>query len=118
MIRSVSGTHKVGGKDVPYITNKVGLNRYMWDFTVNGPVKWNGGNEFSKGPNTGPGVVPGSYSVRMTLAGHTYVQHFKVAPGSALALHAGRLSTQLRRRRCARWRASRRSTRCSTTSTT
>ncbi len=80
VIRSVSGTHKIGGKDVPYITNKVGLNRYTWDFTVNGPVKWNGGNPFSKGPSSGPGVVPGSYSVRMTLAGHTYVQHFKVLP--------------------------------------
>ena len=32
VIRSVSGTHKVGGKDEPYITNKVGLNRYTWDF--------------------------------------------------------------------------------------
>ena len=80
VIRSVSGTHKIGGKDVPYITNKVGLNRYTWDFTVNGPVKWNGGNPFSQGPSSGPGVVPGSYSVRMTLAGHAYVQHFKVLP--------------------------------------
>ncbi len=80
VIRSVSGTHKIGGKDVPYITNKVGLNRYTWDFTVNGPVKWTAGNPFSQGPSSGPGVVPGSYSARMTLAGHTYVQHFKVLP--------------------------------------
>jgi photosystem II stability/assembly factor-like uncharacterized protein len=80
-IRSVSGTHKVGGKDVPYIPNKVGLNRYTWDFNVNGPVKWNGAtSDFSKGPDTGPGVVPGSYAVRMRLAGHTYVQHFTVKP--------------------------------------
>lgn len=40
VIRSVSGTHKIGGKDEPYIPNKAGLNRYTWDFTVNGPVKW------------------------------------------------------------------------------
>jgi photosystem II stability/assembly factor-like uncharacterized protein len=80
VIRSVSGTHKVGDKDRPYITNKVGLNRYTWDFSVNGPVRWNGGNDFSKGPQNGPAVVPGDYSVRMTLAGHTYVQHFKVLP--------------------------------------
>ena len=33
VIRSVSGTHKVGGKDVPYVPNKAGLNRYTWDFT-------------------------------------------------------------------------------------
>ncbi|MBV8198323.1 MAG: hypothetical protein JO263_09310 [Candidatus Eremiobacteraeota bacterium] len=80
VVRSVFGTHKVNDKDEPYITNKVGLNRYTWDFTVNGPVRWNAGNDFSKGPETGPGVVPGEYAVRMTLAGHTYVQRFRVAP--------------------------------------
>ncbi|MGA8475184.1 MAG: hypothetical protein WB681_08960 [Candidatus Cybelea sp.] len=81
VIRSVSGTHKVGGKDEPYVSNKVGLNRYTWDFNVNGPVKWNGATlDFLKGPDTGPGVVPGNYSVRMTLSGHTYVEHFAVEP--------------------------------------
>jgi hypothetical protein len=81
VIRSVSGTHKVGGKDQPYVSNKVGLNRYTWDFAVNGPVKWtNATPEFLKGPDTGPGVPPGNYAVRMTLSGHTYVQRFKVLP--------------------------------------
>jgi len=80
VMRTVSSTHKVNDKDEPYVTNKVGLNRYTWDFTVNGPVRWNGGNDFSKGPETGPGVVPGEYAVRMTLSGHTYLQRFRVAP--------------------------------------
>ncbi len=80
VIRSVSGTHKVGGKDEPYIPNKVGLNRYTWDFSVNGPVKWNGAKGDFANPETGPGVVPGAYAVRMTLGGHTYVQQFKVEP--------------------------------------
>ncbi|MBV8375114.1 MAG: hypothetical protein JO302_06350 [Candidatus Eremiobacteraeota bacterium] len=81
VIRSVSGTHKVAGKDEPYVSNKVGLNRYTWDFNVNGPVKWNGAtSEFSKGPDEGPGVVPGRYAVRMTLGGHTYIQPFSVQP--------------------------------------
>jgi photosystem II stability/assembly factor-like uncharacterized protein len=81
VIRSVSGTHKVGGKDQPYIPNKAGLNRYTWDFNVNGPVKWNGAAlDFLKGPDTGPGVVPGEYSVRMVISGHTYLQHFRVEP--------------------------------------
>jgi photosystem II stability/assembly factor-like uncharacterized protein len=81
VIRSVSGTHKAGGKDVPYITNEVGLNRYTWDFAVNGPVRWNGAaQDFLKGPETGPGVMPGNYAVRMTLSGHTYVQRFTVGP--------------------------------------
>lgn len=80
VIRSVSGTHKVGEKEVPRISNKVGLNQYVWNFSANGPVRWEAGNDFSKGPENGPGVVPGNYSVRMTLGGHTYVQHFKVLP--------------------------------------
>jgi photosystem II stability/assembly factor-like uncharacterized protein len=80
VIRSVSGTHKIGGKDVPYVSNKVGLNRYVWDFNVNGPARWNSASEFFKGPETGPGVVPGSYSVRMTLSGRTYVRQFDVLP--------------------------------------
>jgi photosystem II stability/assembly factor-like uncharacterized protein len=83
VIRSVSGSHKIHGKDIPYITNKVGLNRYVWDFTVNGPVAWTGQTnqlfaDFIQ--NNGPGAVPGEYSVRMTLGGHTYVQHFSVKP--------------------------------------
>ena len=82
VIRSVSGTHKAGGKDVPYITNKVGLNRYVWDMNANGPVNWTGQTNplFQNQPINGPQVPPGEYAVRMTLAGHTYLQHFKVAP--------------------------------------
>ncbi len=81
VIRSVSGTHKVGGKEQPYVPNKSGLNRYTWDFNVNGPVKWKGAAlDFLNGPDTGPGVAPGEYSARMALSGHTYIQHFAVKP--------------------------------------
>jgi photosystem II stability/assembly factor-like uncharacterized protein len=80
-IRTISGTHKVGDEQKPYITNKVGLNRYVWDFGVNGPVKWYGAaKESYQGPDSGPAVVPGTYAVRMTLGGHAYVQHFAVKP--------------------------------------
>jgi photosystem II stability/assembly factor-like uncharacterized protein len=80
VIRTISGTHKIHGKDEPYISNKVGLNRYTWDFTVNPPVKWTGAVIDFLNPSTGPGVVPGNYAARMTLAGHTYVQRFRVEP--------------------------------------
>jgi photosystem II stability/assembly factor-like uncharacterized protein len=81
IIRTVSGTRTVGGKERPRVSNKAGLNRYTWDFSVNGPVKWNGALlEFEKGPDSGPGVVPGTYAVRMTLDGHTYEHSFKVEP--------------------------------------
>ena len=80
VIRTVSGTHKIGGKDVPYIDNNVGLNRYVWDFNIDGPVKYYGAPIAFQGPDDIVGVPPGEYAVRMTLDGHTYVQHFAVGP--------------------------------------
>ncbi|MGH8163670.1 MAG: hypothetical protein ACREP1_04970, partial [Rhodanobacteraceae bacterium] len=81
VVRTVEGSHKVHGKSEPYITNKVGLNSYAWDFQTNGPVKWTGAaKESYQGPNEGPAVVPGSYSVRLTAGGHSMMQRFVVKP--------------------------------------
>ncbi|HEY8315029.1 MAG TPA: hypothetical protein VIG51_12780 [Candidatus Baltobacteraceae bacterium] len=81
VVRTVQGTHKVKGKDEPYITNKVGLNTYVWDFQTNGPVKWKGAaKERYQGPNEGPAVVPGKYSVRLTLDGHSSTQPIAIKP--------------------------------------
>ena len=78
-IRTVKGTHKVNGKDVPWVTNKAGINRYVWDFQTDGPVKWTGAaKEEYQGPNEGPGVPPGTYYLRMTLGGRTYTEKFLV----------------------------------------
>jgi hypothetical protein len=79
VIRTVKGTHKVNKKDVPYVSNKVGINRYVWDFQIDGPVKWTGAAKPQyQGPNEGPGVPPGQYYVRMTVAGKTYLEPFTV----------------------------------------
>ncbi len=80
VIRTISGTHKVGGKDTPYIPNKVGLNRYVWDFNIDGPVKYYGAPEIFQGPDDIVGIPPGEYAARMTLSGHTYLAHFAVMP--------------------------------------
>ncbi|MEO6912603.1 MAG: hypothetical protein ABI182_01105, partial [Candidatus Baltobacteraceae bacterium] len=77
IVRKISGTHKVGkgkkSKNIPYIGNETGLNRYVWDFTTDGPVLWKGAaKERYQGPKTGPGVPPGEYTARMTLSGHRY----------------------------------------------
>lgn len=78
-IRTVKGTHKVHGKDVPYVSNKVGVNRFVWNFQTDGPVKWYGAAKKEyQGPNEGPMVPPGRYYVRMTVAGKTYVLPFTV----------------------------------------
>jgi len=81
VLRSVSGTHKVADKDVPRISNKAGINRYTWDFQIDGPVKWTGAaKEGYQGPAEGPGVPPGMYSVRLTLGSAVFVRSFTVAP--------------------------------------
>jgi hypothetical protein len=80
-IRTISGSHKVQGKDKPYVSNKAGLNRYVWSFGVDGPVKWYGAaRERYQGPDSGPSVPPGSYAVRLTLGTHSFVQRFVVQP--------------------------------------
>ena len=74
-VQTVQGTHKVGGKDVPYVSNEAGLNRYVWDFGTTPPVKWEGaGNEFFKGPQEGLPVGPGRYYVRLTLGNRSFTK--------------------------------------------
>jgi photosystem II stability/assembly factor-like uncharacterized protein len=81
VIRTVSGTHKVKGKDEPYVPNKAGIDRYVWDFTEDAPAKWYGAaKEDYQGPKTGPIVVPGTYTVRLTLGTATLQQSVVVKP--------------------------------------
>ncbi len=81
VIRTIKGTHKVAGKDVPNIPNKAGVNRFVWDFHTDGPVLWHGAARPQyQGPRFGPSVVPGTYTVRMTLDGKTLTQSVDVKP--------------------------------------
>ncbi len=81
VIRTVKGSHKVKGKDEPYVSNKAGINRYVWDFTQDAPTKWYGAaKEEYQGPKTGPVVVPGTYGVRLMLGGTTLQQSLLVRP--------------------------------------
>ena len=60
-------------------SNRAGLNRIVWNFTTAPPVKWTGAaNAAFAGPSDGATVVPGSYAVRVTLDGRTFVQRFAV----------------------------------------
>jgi len=81
LIRTVSGTHKVKGKEEPYVPNKTGINRYVWDFTEDAPTKWHGAaREEYQGPKTGPAVVPGTYTIRLALGAQTLSQTVTVKP--------------------------------------
>ncbi|MDE2483334.1 MAG: hypothetical protein KGN02_14245, partial [bacterium] len=62
-------------------TNAAGLNRIVWNFTSAPPVKWTGApNPAFAGPDDGPTVVPGAYTVRIALDGRTMEQRVTVAP--------------------------------------
>ncbi len=79
VVRTYQGTHKVEGKDEPWVSNKVGLNRFVWDWSSQGPVKWFGAaRERYQGPDGGPNVPPGQYSARLTLGNQTFLQRFVV----------------------------------------
>lgn len=79
VVRTYKGTHEVDKKQKPYVPNKIGLNRFVWDWTIDGPVKWTGAAKKSyEGPNGGPTVPPGSYIARLTLGSKVFTRHFVV----------------------------------------
>jgi photosystem II stability/assembly factor-like uncharacterized protein len=82
VIRTVQGSRTSNsGKETPRVTNKVGINRYVWDFQIDGPVKWTGAAKVSyQGPDEGAYVPPGRYAVRMTVGGKTSTEPFTVKP--------------------------------------
>lgn len=81
VVRTVRGTHKVKGKEEPYVPNKAGINRYIWDFTEDAPTKWYGAaKEDYQGPKMGPVVVPGTYTLRLTLGAKTLTATIAVKP--------------------------------------
>ena len=82
LIRTVQGDRSspFSPKATPWITNDAGLQSFVWDFTRDGPVKWNGAGKFFTGPNEGAGVPPGSYTVSMTLSGRTFTVPAVVKP--------------------------------------
>jgi photosystem II stability/assembly factor-like uncharacterized protein len=82
VIRTVAGSRKSStGKETPRVTNKAGINRYVWDFQIDGPVKWTGAAKIAyQGPDEGAYVPPGRYAVRMTVGGKSFTEPFTVKP--------------------------------------
>ncbi|HEX3370186.1 MAG TPA: hypothetical protein VHS56_11470 [Candidatus Cybelea sp.] len=63
--------------DVP---KDAGMNRTSWDLTEDGPVLWNGTYKQNRGPAVGPEVVPGRFTVQLTVDGITKSQPVVVKP--------------------------------------
>jgi photosystem II stability/assembly factor-like uncharacterized protein len=80
-VRRLTGTHRVGDRDVPWVTNFVGINRLTWDLREDAPTPWTGAARPAyQGPQTGPLVVPGTYTVQIVLQGRTLRRTVLVAP--------------------------------------
>ena len=81
IVRTYKGTHEVEKKQEPYVPNKVGLNRFVWDWAIDGPVKWTGAAKKTyQGPEDGPLVPPGQYIAQLTLGNKTFTRSFIVKP--------------------------------------
>ena len=65
-------------KEIPWIVTHAGLQRFSWDLRSDGPVRWDGGQDFNKGPLSGAVVPPGDYTATLTIAGHATSQKFVV----------------------------------------
>ena len=79
VVRHLRGTLRVNDREIPLITNFAGINRVTWDLREDGPVRWAGAaKEEYRGPRVGVTVVPGTYTVRMRLAGRTLSQQLRV----------------------------------------
>ncbi len=79
LVRTIAGERCAEGKPVPFVTNDRGLNRAAWDLREDGPLRWNGAaREAYKGARSGPLVVPGTYTIEMTLGGRSFVRSLEV----------------------------------------
>jgi len=80
-VRHLRGTTRINEREVPAITNFAGINRISWDLREDGPVRWSGAaKEEYRGPRVGVAVVPGTYRVRVALAGRSFTETVNVKP--------------------------------------
>jgi photosystem II stability/assembly factor-like uncharacterized protein len=80
VVRRIAGVHEVDGKKKPWIPNSAGIVRVVWDFSENGPAKWLAAPKQFQGFDTGAGVVPGSYTVRLHLGSRVLTAPLDVKP--------------------------------------
>ena len=65
-------------KEIPWVPTKPGLQRVWWNLRADGPVRWEDGKDFEKGPMAGAMLPPGDYTATLTIAGQTMTQKITV----------------------------------------
>ncbi|MGR4064847.1 MAG: VPS10 domain-containing protein [Vulcanimicrobiaceae bacterium] len=77
-IKTIQGTSNLDDKVVSNVPNETGINRYVWDFSIDGPTKWKGATPDYQTSDSGPAVPPGTYAVRLTLGDKVLQQRVRV----------------------------------------
>jgi photosystem II stability/assembly factor-like uncharacterized protein len=78
VVRRIAGTHDEDGEDVPNVPNAAGYNRVAWQLDRDPPAPWRRIAKWDRGPENGPPVLSGVYTVRMHRDGATYTQTIRV----------------------------------------
>jgi photosystem II stability/assembly factor-like uncharacterized protein len=74
-VRHIEGEHDVftGSDSTSYwLSNSEGKNEFSYDFTIDGPVRYESAPFFFRGPNEGPQLPPGRYTLAFHLDGKSY----------------------------------------------
>lgn len=74
-VRHIEGEHDVftGTDSTSYwLSNAEGKNEFLYDFSIDGPVRYTAAPFFFRGPDSGPQLPPGRYTLAFHLDGKTY----------------------------------------------
>lgn len=91
VVRRIEGTHDEDGTDVPNVPNAAGYNRVAWALDRDPPTPWRRIAPWDRGPQNGPPVISGTYTVRMHRDGVTYAQPIRVLRDRRVASAADEL---------------------------
>jgi photosystem II stability/assembly factor-like uncharacterized protein len=75
-VRRIAGTHDdfngVDSTPTFWLSKTAGKNTFAYDFSIDGPVRYDSAPFFFRGPEEGPALPPGHYTVALHLEGKTY----------------------------------------------
>jgi photosystem II stability/assembly factor-like uncharacterized protein len=75
-VRHIEGTHDnfngVDSTPTYWLSKTAGQNEFDYDLTVDGPVRYTSAPFFFRGPEEGPVLPPGRYTVALQVQGKTY----------------------------------------------
>jgi len=68
------------GNTTATATNVAGFNRVTWDLSAQPPVPWYRAPKWNRGPDSGADLMPGTYTVRLSVGDRQYRQPIVIAP--------------------------------------